>query len=392
MLLAHTKNTDPIVVMLDTGNPDHCVDSVDHLEEVNLFDTPKFPAQIRIEKDLAAAAFFNHLPKLTVYTWNLAAEPTKSSSSDKIWRRPPTRTVALDLSNFDIFDDDVPILGDVHISGKFISVFLGCIGIVVVIDLRRDRDINVKVHRTSQSILSFRGFFVENEMNFFVFEEADDWEDEFKPAFLTFYCNSSKDDALVEYLKLDELLSSSQGIKRLNEKVYLVSEKKRNFFHIITLDKQNPVDRYLSLRHKNEFSTNNCIFKLEEVYGIIVAVCCCKDHVCTYDLSTAQNPFSSVRLLPEADSSKLNHSKLKSEGIDFVVHPTNKRDKFFKNIGNWYRIWFEREKCRFQPNVGIRIPNEIDDQNAMFYPTMIHSRSKCSLLYEYMPAPIRPSK
>jgi len=64
-------------------------------------------------------------------------------------------------------------------------------------------------------------------MNFFVFEEADDWEDEFKPAFLTFYCNSSKDDALVEYLKLDELLSSSQGIKRLNEKVYLVSEKKR---------------------------------------------------------------------------------------------------------------------------------------------------------------------
>ncbi|CBY43118.1 unnamed protein product, partial [Oikopleura dioica] len=54
MLLAHTKNTDPIVVMLDTGNPDHCVDSVDHLEEVNLFDTPKFPAQIRIEKDLAA--------------------------------------------------------------------------------------------------------------------------------------------------------------------------------------------------------------------------------------------------------------------------------------------------------------------------------------------------
>ena len=75
----------------------------------------------------------------------LAAEPTKSSSSDKIWRRPPTRTVALDLSNFDIFDDDVPILGDVQISGKFISVFLGCIGIVVVIDLRRDRDINVKV-------------------------------------------------------------------------------------------------------------------------------------------------------------------------------------------------------------------------------------------------------
>ncbi len=94
----------------------------------------------------------------------------------------------------------------------------------------------------------------------------------------------------------------------------------------------------------------------------------------TYDLSTAQNPFSSVRLLPEADSSKLNHSKLKSEGIDFVVHPKNKRDKFFENIGNWYRIWFEREKCRFQPNVGIRIPNEIDDQNATFYPTMIHSR------------------
>jgi hypothetical protein len=71
MRLAHTKNTDPIVVMLDTGNPNHCVDSVDHLEDVNLFDTPKFPAQIRIEKDLAAAAFFNHLPKLTVYTWNL---------------------------------------------------------------------------------------------------------------------------------------------------------------------------------------------------------------------------------------------------------------------------------------------------------------------------------
>ena len=84
-----------------------------------------------------------------------------------------------------------------------------------------------KVHRTSQSILSFRGFFVENEMNFFAFEEADDWEDEFKPAFLTFYSSNSKDDSLVEYLKLDELLSSSQGIKRLNEKVYLASEKKR---------------------------------------------------------------------------------------------------------------------------------------------------------------------
>ena len=170
----------------------------------------------------------------------LAAEPTKSSSSDKIWRRPPTRTVALDLSNFDIFDDDIPILGDVQISGKFVAVFLGCIGIVVVIDLRSDRNVNIKVsvleleelltskvHRTSQSILSFRGFFVENETNFFAFEEADDWEDEFAPAFLTFYCNTTKDDTLVEYLKLDELLSSSLGIKRMNEKVFIASEKKR---------------------------------------------------------------------------------------------------------------------------------------------------------------------
>ena len=94
----------------------------------------------------------------------------------------------------------------------------------------------------------------------------------------------------------------------------------------------------------------------------------------TYDLSSGQNPFASLRLIAELDSSKLCQSKLQSDGIDFVVNPKNKRDKFFDNIGNWYRVWFEREKCRFQPNAGIRIPKEIDDQNATFYPTMIHSR------------------
>ncbi|CAG5109496.1 Oidioi.mRNA.OKI2018_I69.chr2.g4026.t2.cds [Oikopleura dioica] len=254
MRLAHTKNTDPIIVTLDTGNPDHSVDSVDHLEDVNLFDSPKFPAQIRIEKDLAAAAFFNRLPKLTVYTWNLAAEPTKSPSSSEIgpiWRRPPTRTVALDLSNFDIFDDDIPILGDVQICAKFVAVYLGCIGVVVVVDMQRDRDVSVKVHRTSQSVINFRGFFVENETHFFAFEEADDWIDEFTPAFLTFY--SAKDGRqLEEYLKIDELLSSPHGIKRLNDKVFVVSEKRRNFFHVVTLDKESPVARHFAFRHEIE--------------------------------------------------------------------------------------------------------------------------------------------
>ena len=83
-----------------------------------------------------------------------------------------------------------------------------------------------QVHRTSQSVLNFRGFFVENETHFFAFEEADDWIDEFTPAFLTFY--SAKDGRqLGEYLKIDELLSSPHGIKRLNDKVFVVSEKRR---------------------------------------------------------------------------------------------------------------------------------------------------------------------
>lgn len=379
MRAAHTKTNDPIKVMLDTGNPDHLVDSVDHLSSVNLFDSPKFPAQFRIRGDMAVAAFFNKLPTLSVYTWNLGSEPIKDQSTE-IWRRRPTRSIVLDLSMFDIFDDDHPVLGDIHVSGKFVGVYLECVDVIVVLDLSRQKDVTIKAIHVGLDSIAFCGYFVENDRHYFAFEEENYLDDtnDLGATFLSLFV--AKDDHLRLYTRIDDNICVS-SLKRADDKIFMTAAQS-NDFHLVTLDKEEQVDRHLTIRPNIKFVSSKCRFKLEEICRHIVAVCSCQDHICSFDLTTQSNLFSN-RTFIDVDT-KLEQETPPPEGIDFVINPTKERHAFFENMGNWYRIWLENERWKYAANANIKIPDEID-ADATFYPTMIHSRSQCSLIYDYMP-------
>lgn len=139
---------------------------------------------------------------------------------------------------------------------------------------------------------------------------------------------------------------------------------------------------------KINFATNECRFRLEQICGQVVALCNCASHLCAFNLSTYNNLFSQSRCLLDLDTD-LSVQVPPTRGIDYVVYFKNPKNmNFFGQLGSWFRIWYDKnqttEKWRFTANAKIQLPTGIGSDTAV-YSTMLHSRSKCSLIYDYFP-------
>ena len=116
-----------------------------------------------------------------------------------------------------------------------------------------------------------------------------------------------------------------------------------------------------------------------------MAICKCSSHIISFDLSKFTN--TNANYLLDFDS-KIEIVPLPADGIDYVIHFNNPKDRFFERIGNWFRIWTDKKeesKWQWGPNPGIKLPNELSDGNISVFDTFIHSRSNCGLIYDYFP-------
>ena len=121
--------------------------------------------------------------------------------------------------------------------------------------------------------------------------------------------------------------------------------------------------------------------------GSVLAICKCSSHIISFDLTNYAN--TDTNYLLDLDS-KLETLPLPRDGIDYIIHFNNPKDRFFERIGNWFRIWRQREhdensgEWRWSPNPEIKLPHELSG-NISVFDTFIHSRSNCALIYDYFP-------
>ena len=133
----------------------------------------------------------------------------------------------------------------------------------------------------------------------------------------------------------------------------------------------------MKLTPEVSFTSEECRFRLETICGKVIALCTCSNHLCAYDLSSSKNLFQTPQILSnDLSITPINGQSLPGKGVDFLG--------FFDNIGKWFRLWYEKECWKLALNSNVKIPKEsAADWSA--YSTMIHSRSKCSIVYDYFP-------
>lgn len=112
----------------------------------------------------------------------------------------------------------------------------------------------------------------------------------------------------------------------------------------------------------------------------VLAICKCSSHIISFDLTNWQNTNANYCL--DIDT-KLESRVLPSKGIDYVIHFEHQKDNFFNRMGSWFRIWYSG-KWKWCPNFDVKLPQELDG-NISIFSTFIHSRSNCSLIYDYFP-------
>lgn len=382
---AHTKTNAPIVVTLDTGNPVHSLDDVDNLTTVDLFEEPKFAVDFKINDSTAAAAFFNKLPTLAVYTWDLFSTPHRTESgagqgSKSEWSRRASRQILLDLSMFDIFDCEDPSLGTLHISGSHLALYLPCCDVLLLFDLSQSNNIQLEVLRLDQEFLSFIGYCQVDGNHYFVVDEEDG-----DTQWTSIYVKQG--DLLNLYTRIQSATNNSSIVFQ-QLKIFLPSATEDVFFYQVQLEVEDNIDRLVKLEPKINYATEGCRFRLEMICSQVVAICSCSSHVCAFNLSTYKNLFpTSSRCLLELDT-VLAPKTPPTRGIDYVVYFSNSKHSFFGHLGSWFRIWVDKtiksEKWHFTPNAKIQLPSALG-ADANIYSTMLHSRSNCSTIYDYFP-------
>jgi len=312
-----------------------------------------------------------------VYTWDMLSGPSRDGSD--LWSRRATRQILLDLSMFDIFDLDDPCLGSLHLSGQSMALYLTCCDVLLIFDLSQKNNVQLEVLTLDQEFLAFSGYYRVDEQDYFVFDE--EIGDEQRTAIYT-----KTGDKLTLYTRVNEPTNNNTIVyKDLN--MYIPAAEGATFF-LIKLDCQDLIERQIPLRPTINFLSPGCRFRLEIICSQVVALCNCPGHVVAFNLSSFRNIFTNVRCLLDLDTS-LNIITAPPRGKDYVVHFKNAKNSFFGQLGSWFRIWCDKgvsrcEKWHFTPNHKIHLPKEMSNDTNV-YQTMLHSRSRCSRLYEYFP-------